>query len=86
MPVTASADDVERALQSMRTMLAADGYELNVRVDDGRLDLRVAATDGACEDCLVPKPVMRDIAVQMLGKEGISGDATDVVLTYPTDA
>jgi Fe-S cluster biogenesis protein NfuA len=85
MPVTASADDVERALQKMRTMLAADGYELDVRVDGGRLDLRVVATGGACEDCLVPKPVLRDIAVQMLDKEGIGGEASDVELTYPAD-
>jgi len=66
-------------------MLAADGYELAVNVDGGRLDLRVAATGGACEDCLVPKPVLRDIAVQMLGKEGIDGDPSDVLLTYPAD-
>jgi Fe-S cluster biogenesis protein NfuA len=86
MSVTASAEDVERALEKMRTMLAADGYALDVRVSDGRLDLSVRATDGACEDCLVPKPVLRDIVVQMLGREGVSTEASDVVLTYPADA
>ena len=43
------------------------------------------ATGGACEDCLVPKPVLRDIAVQMLDKQGIGGEAADVELTYPAD-
>ncbi|HEX6470079.1 MAG TPA: hypothetical protein VF069_13360 [Streptosporangiaceae bacterium] len=68
-------------LQAIQASLAADGYTLQVREDDGRVAVRISATPEACEDCLVPKPLMRGILGQALG---VAEDSID--LTYPVDA
>jgi hypothetical protein len=54
---------------------------LQVQEDGGRVDVRISATPEACEDCLVPKPLMRGILGQALG---VAEDSID--LTYPVEA
>jgi len=76
---------IETALTSLRTMLSADGYELELR-DEGASTLvaEIKAGPDACADCLVPKDMMRlyfDKALQSLGAE-----KPDVQLIYPADA
>jgi hypothetical protein len=67
-------------LLALRSALSADGYELDVRHADDRVAVRISATPAACEDCLVPKPMMRGI----LGKAlGVGEDSIDI--TYPND-
>ncbi|MBO0869735.1 MAG: hypothetical protein J2P15_14335 [Micromonosporaceae bacterium] len=67
-------------LDTVRETLAADGYLLDVREADGRVAVAISATPDACEDCLVPKPLMADILRDALG---VDTDAID--LTYPND-
>lgn len=51
---------VSQALSSLRTMLEADGYGLEVsETGAATLVARIAAGPDACEDCLVPKDMMR---------------------------
>jgi hypothetical protein len=48
-------------LQTMRTMLGADGYTVDADEQGDRLVVRIGATPEACEDCLAPPEVMRAI-------------------------
>jgi hypothetical protein len=68
-------------MSDITTMLAADGYNLDVAEGTGtRVELTVSAGPNACEDCLVPKDVFRGIAAHQLG---IEGELLDI--TYPAD-
>ncbi|MEV4730566.1 hypothetical protein [Saccharopolyspora sp. NPDC049426] len=68
----------ESALAQLRSTLAADDYDLAV-IGTGT-DVRVSITAGpaACEDCLVPKPLMRGVLHKALG---VPEDA--ITLIYP---
>ncbi|HXM55887.1 MAG TPA: hypothetical protein VOB72_10905 [Candidatus Dormibacteraeota bacterium] len=57
----------EAGLRGLRSALEADGYLLVVRELGERLDARIEATSDACEDCLVPKPVLRAMLQKALG-------------------
>jgi hypothetical protein len=57
----------ESGLLTMRAALEADGYLLDVSEAGDRLDARISAGPGACEDCLVPKPVLLAMLHQALG-------------------
>ncbi len=65
-------------IDALRAALETDGYLIDVRDVDGRVEARISATAGACEDCLVPKPVFRAMLRQALG---VPEDAID--LRYP---
>jgi hypothetical protein len=67
-------------MADIAAMLAADGYNLAVSGDGGRVALTVSPGPDACEDCLVPKDVFRGIAAHQLGLEGELID-----ITYPAD-
>lgn len=71
----------EQGVQSIRTSLEADGYELEVREEAERVGIRVIATPEACEECLVPKELMLTMLEDALGVPGTSID-----LAYPLDA
>ena len=75
-------DPVSVAVATLQSMIDADGFELSARpVDAGLVDLVVTAKPGACADCLVPKPVMIDIANAHLAGAGRQVRE----LHYPTD-
>jgi hypothetical protein len=67
-PLPAGDDQhVDEALQGLRAVLQADGYELGwTREGDSELVVQVVAGEGACEDCLVPETVMRSILTDAL--------------------
>ena len=67
-------------MADIATMLAADGYNLDVAENGQRVALTVSPGPDACEECLVPKDVFRGIAANQLG---IEGDLIDI--TYPVD-
>ncbi|SFS79319.1 hypothetical protein [Saccharopolyspora flava] len=71
-----SIDDT--ALEQLRGTLAADDYDLAVTDTDAGVRVRITAGPEACEDCLVPKPLMRGVLQQALG---IPED--DITLIYP---
>lgn len=85
MTVGVSEAQIEAALGEMRTMLAADRYEVAVRVGD-KVGIEVVAGPDACADCLVPKQVMAGVVTQMLAKGGVTVAESDIELTYPADA
>lgn len=73
MTSTTSVDD---ALASFREMMATDGYLLTwTPAGPDKVVVKIAATEGACEDCLVPLPVMTSIMAKAL-------DATDFELDH----
>ena len=65
-----SGVSVDDALASFREMMATDGYLLTWSPAPGaegeKVVVKIAATDGACEDCLVPLPVMTNIMAKAL--------------------
>jgi hypothetical protein len=72
----------EEALQTLRRSLEADGYRLHVlQGQGGRVAVRISATEEACADCLVPKPLLRSILHRALG---VAEESIDLEL--PSDA
>jgi hypothetical protein len=65
---------------ALAASLEADGYHMAIDEDGSRVSVVITASPEACEDCLVPKDLMRGILSQSLG---ISGDTIDI--RYPTD-
>lgn len=80
-----SADVVAGALDTMKVMLAADGYDLGIAVEGPTVALDVRATPTACEECLVPKTLLAAMASDLLTKAGLAVDPSAVQLTYPTE-
>lgn len=79
-----SEDELRVGLEGMHAALEADGYELDATwQDDGRLTVRIRATETACADCLVPVDVMRGIVVTMLDAVGARLTEEDVDVIYP---
>lgn len=71
----------ENALSGLRSTLEADDYRMAVAEAGSAVEVTITAGPNACEDCLVPKPIMRNILHAALG---VPEDA--IVLTYPADA
>lgn len=71
----------ETALAGLREMLAADDYQLTVRESGDGLAVRITAGPDACEDCLVPKAVMRGVLHNALGVA-----EENITLEYPAEA
>ena len=76
-------DAVSKAIEGTRAGLDAAGYSIACAETAGRLQLTIAARDGACEDCLVPKPVFTTIVQRELDDQGIQVAAIDVI--YPVE-
>jgi hypothetical protein len=66
--------------RALASTLEADGYHMAIEELDSRLAVTITAGPDACEDCLVPKDLMRGILSQQLGVDGESID-----ITYPVD-
>ena len=69
----------ERAV-ALTSALEADGYHMAIEEADAKLSVIITAGPDACEDCLVPKDLMRS----MLGSE-LGVDAALIDITYPAD-
>jgi hypothetical protein len=65
---------------ALTSALEADGYHMAIEEADAKLSVIITAGPDACEDCLVPKDLMRGILATTLGVEGDSID-----ITYPAD-
>ena len=67
-------------VDGLRESLQADGYDLRIQdLGAGRLRATVLALEGACEECLVPKDVMRHMLLRQLKNAG----AQEIELHYP---
>ena len=80
-----TAELVDAALGPMKTMLIADGYLLDARLDGRVLEISVSATPDACAECLVPKEMLAAMAADMLTRQGADVDASTLSITYPAD-
>lgn len=69
---------VDERLESVRAMLQADGYDLEVDAGAPEPAFRIVALENACEDCLVGKEVMAMVIGQALAIP-----ANSITLTYP---
>ena len=69
----------ERAV-ALTSALEADGYHMAIEEADAKLSVVITAGPDACEDCLVPKDLMRGMLSSELGV-----DAAIIDITYPTD-
>jgi hypothetical protein len=73
------------ALAPLRSMLAADGYELELREERARvLIAEIKAGPKACADCLVPKPMMQGYIEEALRSSRVTTPA-EIRLIYPSD-
>jgi hypothetical protein len=71
----------ESALSGLRSTLEADDYRMSISESGGgTVEVTITAGADACADCLVPKPIMRNILHAALG---VPEDA--IVLVYPAD-
>jgi hypothetical protein len=64
----------------LSSALEADGYRLAIDEADAKLSVVITAGPDACEDCLVPKDLMRSMLSAELGV-----DAALIDITYPAD-
>ena len=70
---------VDDALASFREMMATDGYLLTWSpIADDKVVVKIAATDGACEDCLVPLPIMTNIMAKALSSTAYELDHVEL--------
>lgn len=76
-------DAVDSAIAGTRVGLEASGFTIACSGEGGRLLLTVSANQGACEDCLVPKPVFTSIVRKELGAAGLL--INDIDVTYPVE-
>lgn len=78
MTTVATFDDA--ALTRIRNTLAADGYHLTATPTATGVEVRITAGPDACDDCLVPKPLMRAMLHDALGVP-----ESTITVHYPTD-
>jgi hypothetical protein len=67
-------------LEQLKQTLQADDYRLDVDVHGDSADVAIVAGPDACEECLVPKPLMQSMLAPVLGVQPDS-----IRLVYPTD-
>jgi DNA-binding transcriptional LysR family regulator len=67
-------------LDQLRQTLQADDYRLDVDVHDDSADVAIVAGPDACDECLVPKPLMASMLAPVLGVQPES-----IRLVYPAD-
>jgi hypothetical protein len=77
-------DAMSAALEPTRQGLDAAGFALSLADDGGRLCLTVIAGEAACEDCLVPKSLFKQMASDEIREAGLA--AVDLEILYPIDA
>jgi hypothetical protein len=80
-----SDDSVAGLLRDVSEMLSFDGYELLVSASASELEVDIAAGPDACEDCLVPKPLMEQIIREALAKGDPTWLDSPIVVRYPAD-
>ena len=72
-------NNAERAV-ALSSALEADGYHMSIDEAEAKLSVVITAGPDACEDCLVPKDLMRGMLSNELGVDDALID-----ITYPAD-
>jgi hypothetical protein len=71
----------QQQLEDFRKTMEADDYHLSVELSGDAALATIVAGPDACEECLVPKDLMRSMLAPMLGV-----GAEKVRVVYPVDA
>jgi hypothetical protein len=74
---------ISEALKPTRDGLEAAGFSLELAERNEQLVLTVVGGESACEDCLVPKSLFKQMAKDEISEAGLS--ATDLQILYPLD-
>jgi hypothetical protein len=61
---------VDAALADLRAMLQADGFELQWEQQADAVEVRIAAGPEACDECLVPRPMLETMIGDALSSAG----------------
>jgi hypothetical protein len=70
----------QKQLDQLKQTLQADDYRMDVDVQGDSAHVAIVAGPAACEECLVPKPLMQSMLGPVLGV-----DPASIQLVYPTD-
>lgn len=76
---------IRELLAPFITGLEADGYQLEVKLQPDRIDLRVEAGPEACADCLIPKGMMEEMFRSRLTEEATGLPHANLTLAHPLD-
>jgi hypothetical protein len=72
------------ALEPTRVGLEASGFQMALAEQEGRVQLTVIAGPEACEDCLVPKSLFKQMASDEIREAGLA--PIELEILYPKDA
>jgi hypothetical protein len=72
------------ALEPTRQGLDAAGFGMALGEKEGRLQVKVIPLETACEDCLVPKSLFKQMASDEIREAGL--EAVEMDILYPIDA
>jgi hypothetical protein len=76
-------ETIGTALHLVTQALESDGYTVDVELATGAVMVRVTAGPDACEECLVPKPLMTQLVIQALADAGMALVPEQIRLAYP---
>lgn len=75
---------IGRALDEVRALVAADGGELALdRIDGTTVRLRLTLADAECADCVMPRPFLERVALDLV--RAIVPAVTAVVVDDPRE-
>jgi hypothetical protein len=77
-------ESLSAALEPTRKGLDAAGFDFAVARHEDRIRLTVSARPDACEDCLVPKSLFRQMAADEINDAGLT--PVELEILYPIDA
>ena len=63
-------DDIDRAVQQVRNIVAADGGDVEVTgVEAGTARLRLVLDTAECRECVMPRAVLEQVALDLMRPE-----------------
>jgi len=69
-------------IEEIRALVQPDGSDFElVAVDDGTVHLRLLVEDASCAECVMPKPILEEMALGILRRS--SPGVTQVVIADP---
>ena len=77
------ADEITTALAGIQSALQADGYDLRVAVEPGRVTVSIEAGPDSCAECLVPVQLMTGMIEAELEHNDVALAPGTVHVRYP---
>jgi len=67
------------ALDEVRALVQADGGDLLLASIDGdAVNLRLVVEGATCVECVMPRPILEQISLDMLRRRGVAVDAVNI--------